>query len=166
MNYRLVKPSPEELEELRTIASLQFHGVGREFIPDDIMIAYSPTTYRIRAIYHQGKLLATLRANDYKLILRIWGGIRLNNILEKPLLRVMVSNKYSKFISEGGNVFCKHVVFMDPNIRPHDEVLVVDEEWNLIAVGKALLPGWITTLFNRGEAVRVRESIGSGSVIK
>ncbi len=158
---KISKPSPEEIEDLRAIASFQFRGVGRKFIPENILIIRSPRTYRIRAILLEGKVIATIRASDYRLLLRIHGGIRLNNILEKPFLRVMVSNKYAQFIAEGGNVFAPHIVFMDPEIKPHDEVLVVDEDWNLLAVGKAILPGWIATLFSRGEVIRVRESIGS-----
>ena len=159
MKYRLAKPSTEELMELRAIASIQFYGVGDKFIPDDVLVAYSPSTYRIRAIYLNGRHLASLRASDYRLVLRIWGGLRLHKILPKPLLRVMVADKYREFIIDGGNVFSKHIIFMDPNIRPHDEVLVVDEDWNLLAVGRAILPGWMATLFSRGEAIRVRESI-------
>ena len=157
---KISKPTPEELEELRNIASFQFRGVGKEFITKDVYVVRSPKTYRIRAIILDNRILATVRASDYRLLLRIYGGLRLNKILDKPFMRVMVSNKYAKFIIDGGNVFAPHILFMDPEIRPHEEVLVVDEDWNLIAVGKAILPGWIATLFNRGEVVRVRESIG------
>jgi len=152
-------PYPEELEELRAIADIQFYGAGDVFLPSNIQVIRSKTTQRIRAVLLDGKILATLRASDYRFILRIWGGIRLNNIIDYPFLRVIVSNKYSGYIIEGGNVFTKHIVFMDPHIRPGDEVLVLNEDLEVIAVGRAILPGWISTLFSRGEAVRVRESI-------
>lgn len=161
LSGKITRPSPEEVRELQAIASLQFRGVGRKFIPENILVVRSPKTYRIRAVLLDNKVLATVRASDYKLLLRIHGGHRLNNVLEKPFLRVMVSNKYSVFIAKGGNVFAPHIVYMDPEIRPHDEVLVVDEDWKLLAVGKAILPGWIATLFSRGEVVRVRESVWS-----
>lgn len=156
---RLSHPSPSELLELRSIASIQFRGVGDYFIPDNILVERSPSTYRIRIIYLDHKPLASLRAADYRLLLKIYGGIRLRRILNFPLLRVIVSNKYSSFIAEGGNVFAAHVIYADPEIRPYDEVIVVNEDDEVIAVGRALLPGYIMSFFGRGEAVRVREGI-------
>ena len=159
MDMRLSRPTPSELLELRSIASLQFRGVGTSFIPDNILVQRSPSTYRIRIVFLDKKPLVSLRAADYRLLLRIYGGIRLNKILSFPLLRVVVSNKYSSFIAEGGNVFAAHIVFADPEIRPYDEVIVVNEDSEVLAVGRALLPGYIMTFFSRGEAVRVREGI-------
>ncbi len=157
----MVKPTPEELRELRAIATIQFRGVNKDFIPSDILVYRSPSTYRIRMIYLNGKHLLSLRASDYRLILRIHGGIRLNKMLNFPHLRVIVSNKYAQFIREGRNVFAPHIVFADPSIRPGEEVLILDEDYNLVAVGRAILPGWFMTLFKRGEAVRVREGVES-----
>jgi len=156
---RLSRPTPSELLELRSIASLQFRGVGDHFIPDNVLVQRSPSTYRIRIIYLDNKPLASLRAADYRLLLKIYGGVRLRKVLNFPLLRVVVSNKYSNFIAEGGNVFAAHVVYADPEIRPYDEVIVVNEDDEVIAVGRALLPGYIMSFFSRGEAVRVREGI-------
>ncbi len=157
---KLTPPTPDELFELRAIASLQFHGVGDRFIPDNVLVLRSPSTYRIRQVYLDGNPLVSLRASDYKLVLKIYGGLRLNQVLEFPYNRVIVSNKYMDFIAEGGNVFCPHIVYADPAIRPGDEVVVVDESLNVIAVGRAILPGYAMSFFSRGEAVRVREGIG------
>ncbi len=156
---RLVEPSSEELSMLRTIASIQFRGIPHDFIPDDILLHKSPSTMRIRMIFWKNKPFLSLRASDYYLIPHILAGYRLNEYLPIPLLRVVVSNKYSRFIARGGNVFCPHIVFADPSIRPREEIVVVDEDYRVLAVGRALLPGWAMTYFNRGEAVRVRESI-------
>ncbi len=156
---KLEPPTLEELEELRSIASLQFRGVGEDFIPDNVLVQRSPSTLRIRMVFLDNKPFLSLRASDYHLILKLYGGIRLNKVLDFPYLRVILSNKYSVYVAKGGNVFSPHIVFADPGIRPGDEVLIVNEELELIAVGRALLPGWAMTFFKRGEAVRVRESI-------
>ncbi|MEM4564815.1 MAG: PUA domain-containing protein, partial [Desulfurococcaceae archaeon] len=65
-----------------------------------------------------------------------------------------------------GSIFASHVVFADPDIRPYDEVIALCEDLKVIAVGKALMPGWLITYFKRGGAVRVRESIRDAVKLK
>jgi len=149
----------EELEELRSIADLQFYGVGEKLIPEDIVVVLSPSTYRIRYILLNNEIYLTLRASDHRFLLHIRAATRLNKILPHPLMRVYVNPKYSIYISEGGNVFAKHVVIADPEIRPGDEVLVLDYNTKeLLGVGKAVKPGWCIPYHSWGEAVRLRES--------
>ena len=76
-----------------------------------------------------------------------------------PELRVVVMKEVGKFIAEGKNVFAKHVVDVDPEIRANDEVLVVDEDDNLLATGKAVLCAKEMLEFKKGVAVSVRQSI-------
>jgi len=59
-------------------------------------------------------------------------------------------------VAEGRNVFAKHVVEADPEIRSGDEVIVVDERDILVAVGKAVLSGEEMVAFSRGIAVKTR----------
>ncbi len=154
------KPSSEELEMLRSIADIQFYGKGRELIPENIYLVISPSTHRIRYILLNNKIYLSLRAGDHRFILHISSGKRLHESLEHPFLRIYVDHKYSRFVAEGGNVFTKHVVVADPNIRPNDEILVVDNDTlELLAVGKAVKPGWTIPYHGWGEAVRVREGI-------
>jgi uncharacterized protein with predicted RNA binding PUA domain len=69
---------------------------------------------------------------------------------------VVVRNEVAKFIAEGGDVFAVHVVRADDAIRPKDEVIVVDENENFLAVGKAVLSGEEMRAFKSGVAVKVR----------
>jgi predicted RNA-binding protein (TIGR00451 family) len=62
----------------------------------------------------------------------------------------------STFIAEGGDVFAKHVVKADNDIRPKDEVIVVDERGEVLAVGRAVLSGEEMIAFMRGVAVKAR----------
>ena len=48
---------------------------------------------------------------------------------------------------------------MDRSIRANDEVLVVDEDDNLLATGKAILSAKEMLEFDRGMAVMVRQGI-------
>lgn len=154
------KPTIQELDELRTIADLQFRGVGKQLIPDEVVLVISPSTMKIRYLLLNKKIYLSLRAGDHRFILHIPAGIVLNKILPHPYLRVYVDSKYSKFIASGGNVFCKHVVMADPSIKPGDEILVVDSNtYELIGVGRAIKPGWEITYYSWGEAVRVKEGV-------
>ena len=65
-----------------------------------------------------------------------------------------------KYIRKGRNVFAKHVKDADPEIRPGSEVIIVDEEDNLLAVGKAILNGKEMIAFKSGIAVKVRRGVG------
>ena len=69
---------------------------------------------------------------------------------------VTVQNDVSKFIAEGGDVFAVHVVKVDDEIRAKDEVIVIDEAGNVLAVGRALLSSVEMTAFKTGVAVKVR----------
>jgi len=148
------------LVELRSIADLQFRGVGSKLIPDNVLLAISPTTLKIRHLLLNDRIYLSLRAGDHRYILHMDAGYRLNTVLKPPLLRVYVNHKYSEYVAEGGNVFAKHVVSSDPSIKPGDEVLVIDfDTQELIAVGKAVKPGSTIPYHNWGEAVKVRESV-------
>ncbi|MEM0355563.1 MAG: PUA domain-containing protein [Desulfurococcaceae archaeon] len=152
------RATDKELSILREIANLQFRGYGDKLIPDNSILLLSPSTFKIRGIEINGELYITIRASDFRFILHKPSAIKLNESVPHPLMRVYVSENYANMILEGSNVFSKHVVLADPDIRPEDEVLIhTYPSMKLIAIGKSLKPGWVMNLFNWGEAVRVRD---------
>jgi predicted RNA-binding protein (TIGR00451 family) len=147
----------EDLIKVRSIANYQFgKNIGEILFPKDSIIIKSKNTGKIRYIYYGNKLLATLRAKDGLLALTLNGAER---ILKAKNLhcKVKVKNEAAKYIAEGKNVFAKHVIEADEDLRPQDEVIVVDENENLIAVGKAALSGEEMKAFKVGVAVKVRK---------
>ncbi len=75
----------------------------------------------------------------------------------KPLKSwVKVQDDVSDFIAEGRSVFAKHVVDCDEEIRPEEEVVVIDGYDEVLAVGRAVLTGKEMKAFERGVAVRIR----------
>ncbi len=156
----LRRPSLEELKMLRMLASLQFRGLGELLIPDDIYIEVAKTGKVRKIMLSNKKIYMSLRAPDHRYVLHLEAGRVLWRATYLPMFRVIVDDAYKEFIVRGGNVFTKHVVFADPYIRPFDEVIVVDKNDKLLAVGRALHPGWLMNSLNRGEAVKVRETIG------
>jgi len=149
----------EALEKIRSIADYQLgKSAGKALFTDSVNIVVSKRTGRIRHIYLRRKLLATLRPTDGMFSLTIHGANRLIRGMNAPRLWVKVSDEAASFISAGRSVFAKHVTAADREIRPQEEVIVLNED-KVIAVGKAVLTGREMTAFKRGVAVRVRKGI-------
>src|SRR5712692_7093426 len=121
-----VKPKLHEYRRIRMIAEHQFGRGAQRLFPRTVRIVKSPHTHKIRHIYVDGTLLATLRAKDGFLALTIDGGRALKRILRPPKYRVKVVRGVEEYILKGGDVFAKHVVNVDPELRPEEEVMVVD----------------------------------------
>ncbi len=148
------------LLRIRKTADYQFgKGIGEVLFPDSVTISFSKQTRRIRHVFFGGNLLATLRPTDGMFSLTIHGAKRLVNV--KPMKQyVKVSDDVASFIAKGKSVFAKHIVDADDEIRPREEVIVLDEKSEFLAVGRAVLTGKEMKAFKRGVAVRVRRGVG------
>lgn len=145
------------IRRVQTIADYQFGGLcGTELFPEGCEFLLS-STGRIRQILYEKKRLATVRAQDGRLTLGIEGARRLQTCLPPPQYRVTVTKEVAEFIAAGKNVFAKHVIAADPEIRCGDEVLVVAGGDRLLACGTAVLSGAEMLAFNYGGAVKVRQ---------
>ena len=81
-----------------------------------------------------------------------------------PKFRAVVMSEVSEFIRKGRNVFCKHVVDIDVALRPNDEVIVVNENNDLLAIGKLVLPVPYVRSFQTGIALKIRKGIGKSKL--
>lgn len=79
--------------------------------------------------------------------------------MDKAPNLVVVQSDVADFVRKGGDVFAKHIVRADANLRTAEEVIVMDEEGALIGVGRAVLSGYDMSFFKRGVAVKVRRGI-------
>ena len=155
-----VKPQLHELRRIRAVAAYQFGRGAEKAFPPSILILRSPNTHRIRHIFHDGKLLATYRPKDGLLALTVDGGLALKRIFKPPRLRVKVTAGVEPFIKHGGNVFAKHVIQVDPELRPAEEVLVVDKRDRLLAVGRSFFNAAEMLSFKVGVGVKTRHGAG------
>lgn len=148
------------LQKVRSIANYQFgKGAGIALFPENVEIKCSKTTGKIRFVFLGKTLLATLRAGDGMVALTLNGAKRLLDAFSRPKFRVVVKDEVASFIADGRNVFAKHVVKADPEIRPYEEVVVTNSNDKVLAVGKALLTGEEMLVFKRGVAVKVRKGL-------
>jgi uncharacterized protein with predicted RNA binding PUA domain len=145
------------LAKVRSIADYQFgKGVGVQLFPDNIEIQYSPRTGRIRYINLDGERLATLRPTDGVLSLSLKAAQIMAEKTPFAKCFVTVKSEVSKFIAEGGDVFAVHVVKVDVEVGAKDEVIALDEDGHVLAVGRTVLSSDEMKAFKTGVAVKVR----------
>ena len=149
----------KHLLKIRSIANYQFEtAVGDKLFPDDVKLRFSKRTGRIRHIYHDNRLLATLKPTDGLFSLTIHGAKRLWG-LASQVQKIVVQNDIEDVVKKGKNVFAKHVLHAEEGIRAGDEVLVTNQDDVLLAIGKATLSGSEILAFKRGIAVKVRQGV-------
>ncbi|AHF79965.1 tRNA guanosine(15) transglycosylase TgtA [Thermococcus paralvinellae] len=157
--FTIEKPKKNEARlYIQAVAEYQF-GEGASEAFKDAFVELSRKTGMPRQIKAKGKHLATFRAEDGLLTLGIEGAKRLHKILPYPRMRVVVNEDAEPFARKGKNVFAKFVIDADENIRPYDEVLVVNKNDELLATGQTLLSGKELKIFQQGLAVKVRRGI-------
>ncbi len=152
------------LRKIRSVADYQFgKGVGNKFFPDTVRIVYSKNTGKIRHIYLGDDLLATLRPTTGLFILTIAGAKRLVSEVNPLRMWVKIQDYAEPFVAKGRSAFAKHVTEADDEIRPNEEVIVLSQKNEVLAVGRALLSGTEMKAFSRGMAVRVRRGVAEKS---
>lgn len=134
------------------------NGVSK-YLPKNIEMTFSRKTGRIKTVSDGGKLLCTLRID---------GGLAISPYFAQILLKsktfkencVEINKDAAPFVSEGKSVFCKHVIWCGKNIRISADTPILFNN-KVIAVGKAVLSSEMISDFNRGVAIKVRDSLKS-----
>jgi 7-cyano-7-deazaguanine tRNA-ribosyltransferase len=149
-----------DLNRVKATVCMQFgKDADKALLKGNIKIVKSKSTGKIRNVYSDNEHILSMRASDGLFTLKIAGGKRLHKFFKYPYLRVAVKDECRDFILEGKSVFSKFVVDCDPELRPMDECLIVDEKDNLLAVGRCLLNRLEMLSFNYGMAVKTREQM-------
>ena len=130
-----------------------------KYLPKDIDIILSRKTGRIRTVSHKGKLLCTLRINGSLAISIDFAQTLLQNKTFRDNC-IEINKDAAPFVMEGRSVFCKHVVWCGKNVRVAADTPILFEN-QVIAVGKAILSSEMISDFQRGVAIKVRDSLKS-----
>ncbi|HIQ32221.1 MAG TPA: tRNA guanosine(15) transglycosylase TgtA [Methanothermococcus okinawensis] len=134
-----------------------------EEIMERIIVRRSKRTGWIRNVFlvegDEKKLLFTLRSYDNFLIPTEEGAKLLHRKIPYPKYRVVVDRSVERFAREGRSVYAKFVVDCDRDLRPYEEVLVVNEDDELLGYGTTILNGRELMEFNYGVAVDMRKGI-------
>ena len=149
--------SDSEFRGLCRAAEYQFGRGGAALFPSRSAVEITHTSSgRPRQVHADEGRVATY-ATDGRFVLGLAGGRRLLDTFEAPHHRVVVGSESEPFVREGRNTFAKFVKRSDPDLRPGDEAVVVHENGDLLAVGRAELPGHGMGDFETGMAVKVRQ---------
>jgi predicted RNA-binding protein (TIGR00451 family) len=153
-------PTLAQRRKLVGIGNYQFgNGVGQILFGKSVRIECSRKTGRIRHVFVNDQLIATLRPKDGYLALTTHGASIILSRAKNPPNIVSVETDVSEAIQAGGDVFAKHVVRADPELRPADEAIVTDQRGALLGVGRAVLSGVEMMDFKRGVAVKLRRGV-------
>lgn len=146
----------DALTRIRSVADYQFgKGTGKQLFPDNVEIQFSKATGRIRYIKLNGERLATMRPTDGLLSLSITGAETLAKN-DTAQCFVTVRNDVAPFIAKSGDAFAAHIVKADGEIQTKDEVIVINENHEVLAVGRAALSATEMLAFKTGVAIKVR----------
>jgi len=148
------------LRKIKAISDYQFGPEITDILFDDVTtlrIERSRNTDKIKFIYHENDLILTLRPTNGFFSLTLHSARKILQHTEAPKLRTIVLTEISDFIKEGRNVFCKHVVDIDTDLRPMDEVIVVNQDDELLAIGRLKIPARQVKFFQSGIAINIRK---------
>ena len=141
-----------------SIDALFGDGVSK-LLPKDIEMTFSRKTGRIRTVSHKGKLLCTLRIDGSLAVTIYFAQILLKSKAFKEHC-IEINQDAAPFVQQGRSVFCKHVVRCGKKVSVSMDVSILFQD-QVIAVGKALLSYEMISDFNRGVAVKIRDSLKS-----
>ncbi len=148
----------EILKIKSSIDALFGAGISKN-LPNDLKLVFSKKNGRIRTVYQNENLLFTLRID---------GGIAITPYFAQLLMKnkkfkqncVEIEKEAAPFVLEGKSVFCKHVIWCGKNVQISSETPIIYQN-KIIAVGKAVLSAEMIEDFERGIAVKIRDSLKS-----
>lgn len=126
-----------------------------------IELVVSRNTGKIRNVISDGEHVLSMRAGDGLYTLREEGARRIMEVVPSPNMRVIIMDDAVPFVSEGKNAFCQFVIDADPEIRPMEEVIVVDSSDKFVATGRAVLIRDEIKSLKKGIAVKIRSGSGN-----
>ncbi|MHA1777328.1 MAG: hypothetical protein DRO88_09560 [Promethearchaeia archaeon] len=124
---------------------------------------FSRKTKKIKYIFLNEEVFAAYRPQTGKFSLGFGAAEYLIEHTETPRLRAVVQSDIQDFIKSGKSVFSQHVVNIDPLLHIGDEVIIVNENDELLALGKLTYPPFYITQNVKGSCIKVRKGINARS---
>lgn len=131
----------------------------------ELELVFSPTgslrAIRRRAREGKGAELAYYNPVRGVLTLSMEGALTFFPLIDKGRKRIVVSREdFCRYT--GGSLLAPIVRRISNDVRPGDEVFIVDEGDNLLGVGKSLISSIELMGMKRGEVAKVRRKVGCG----
>ena len=159
-NSRYQKDFSEIIQQIHGVISFLYDTqVADELMKNyrDFRFDFSKQTGRLRYVYEGNELLLTLIPNNGYFIPSLFAAERIKTVANSPKYRIIVEGDAAKYAAESKSVFTQHVIGFDPELLPNCEVLVVDKDDKLAAIGKLNVPVHFITKERNGVAVKVKK---------
>ena len=111
-------------------------------------------TGKPRGVKIRGERIGTISAETGFFIPNLKGAMLLKDFMKK----VVAKKEAEEFVRKGRNLLSKFA-FTKNNITPGEEVIVVNEDGEILACGRALLNSKEINFFERGVVVKVRDYV-------
>ena len=149
----------DHILKLRHSLDALFGNGSSKLLPKDIEMTFSRKTGRIRTVSQKGKFLCTLRIDGSLAISIHFAQMLLKNKKFKENC-IEINSDAAPFVEQGRSVFCKHVVSCGKNVQISTDTPVLFKN-KVIAIGRALLSSDMISDFDRGVAIKIRDSLKS-----
>jgi uncharacterized protein with predicted RNA binding PUA domain len=128
---------------------------------NDLFFTFSRRTGRVKSFGSKDKLYGTFRS-DGGIALTISGAEILIHVKNFCQNLIIPEVEAIPFIEASKSLFCKHVFWMGQNIRVGSDVVIVDKNVRILAVGKSCIDSlYSKSTTTSGVAVKVREGLKS-----
>jgi conserved protein with predicted RNA binding PUA domain len=128
---------------------------------NDLFFTFSRRTGRVKSFGSKDKLYGTFRS-DGGIALTISGAEILIHVKNFCQNLIIPEVEAIPFIEASKSLFCKHVFWMGQNIRVGSDVVIVDKNVRILAVGKSCIDSLHSkSTTTSGVAVKVREGLKS-----
>ena len=135
-SYYAKKDCDKINHDVLRISKMLEYQYGAEIIDTEfaqkLSVRRSKTSGRIRNILLDKDVVFTVRASDNFLIPAKLGAELLHKKLEFPKYRVVVDKSVEEFAKDGKSVYSKFVIDCDKELRPFEEVLIVNKDDELV----------------------------------
>jgi len=160
INSAIEKNKFDKIKSEMTLDYIFGRNVSKNIDFSKIEFVHSRKTGRIKQLEDKesGKVLFTFRPNGTIAPTPTGASMMISTGVDPKAKWILtVIDGVSEIIAGGKTIFCKHVVSCSDALRPAEDVVIVNEKKELLAVGHAVIGGPIVKQFKRGQAVKVRE---------
>ncbi|MHA1334070.1 MAG: phosphoadenosine phosphosulfate reductase domain-containing protein [Candidatus Odinarchaeia archaeon] len=146
----------------KTVDSTYGAGVGKKLLPDNKVILLNKVSAleRSEELIVDGKIIGNFYFNPFKIkweiSLKLEGGRRVSFFGGKKW--IIVDKGAEKYIIKGANVLAPGVVDYDDSIKEDDSVIILNENREVIGVGRAKANGAKIGEMKKGMVVKTKES--------
>lgn len=148
------------VRKIRAVADMQFGcGAADALFDGSLELVTSKRTGKVRNVLCDGEHVLSLRARDGLFTLKIAGAARLHEAFDDRRLCIVMDDEAVPYVRDGKSVFARFVADADPELRPGDEAVIVDENDELIGVGQCRMNRDEMLSFQRGMAAKTREGL-------